>query len=864
MAFDLATASPEQSSGFDLSSARPAPQEGVPPAGPGTALLPGGAVVMKPVAKTRPSSGQVLQDIGVSGLVGGGMGLFAPQILGGLGAAATSSGFAPLAPVGAVLSGMGQAAQATGPALRAVTGAVSGVTGETAKKVVEAQGGSPLAAEAAGFVAGAVGPDVARLTGKLALNVLGHVAPGIFLRQGIHVAAKEIADQLQSQVKRPLTDAERQHINNLVEQLRGAPKSEWEKIAATVGGEMERGAATIRQAGESEANFVQRQAKAQADDIAARAKTVLAETNAKSAQLHNEAYRSLDAAETAARAELDAAKKSGIPRARAIEFNNSLKTDVTNKAKATIAGVGNPNQELTQIGTDLRTAATARESSLSSAASAQYRKTQKEVLEDVKKLESKGIHVDSMPAYRELVASLRAELQPGRHSPDVAAGYQKLLTQITGKESKPLSVLEQAQLELSGRAAPSPAPVSYQMIDDARRMVGEAFRGQPAEGYAAIGETALKKYYPMLSKVQKDFAGEKQAQLLDDYAASRPGLEIFVSKSGRKITGVDPKAREQFLTDPATIPTNFFRSPTQFNALADMVGGRDVAVNAARNYAANQLAPKQTSLEIESWMTTNRDFLSAVPEVRNAVLQYKNSLAAAEKTNANIDAGINKLRTQITQNTTEAQQRASGIRAGGGVQFRDLTTQAEKTVAQGQRTASQLENETKLLIQNAEKEVGNITNKAAAAADLVYAQHSAMRNVRELIERGDMARWAAVAPIIERSPEAQRGVYDAVRQVIADEATSKKALQRFNETIRPALTRFNMITTAQADDIAKQLAEISTYRATEPEKLSLMRRMVLQGLAGAAASNTSSLVGRIILPTPPNNLAPENQNALAQ
>ena len=87
--------------------------------------------------------------------------------------------------------------------------------------------------------------------------------------------------------------------------------------------------------------------------------------------------------------------------------------------------------------------------------------------------------------------------------------------------------------------------MSYQMIDDARRMVGEAFRGQPAEGYAAIGETALKKYYPMLSKVQKDFAGEKQAQLLDDYAASRPGLEIFVSKSGKKITGVDPKAREQ-------------------------------------------------------------------------------------------------------------------------------------------------------------------------------------------------------------------------------------------------------------------------------------------------------------------------------
>ena len=839
-----------------------------PPASPGTQLLPGGAVVLdraqSKYLKAPPAAAQVLQDVGGAAIAGGVGGAFGPQILKGVGALATGSGLAPLRPIGAALTLLGQGAQAAGPTARTATGFASGAASEIAGKAVEEQGGGAVAAEVARFAAGAVGPDVARITSNLTLRVLSSIIPGSHTERTASIIAKDIAKKLQETTGRPLTVSEQQNIDNMLALYRGAPQSEWEKIANTIGGEMERGATAIRRAGESEAAFVQRKAESGAADLTKRATTSLAETNANAARLHNEASRSLNAAEDAARAEIETARQSGIPLARTVGYTETLKQEINAKAKATIAGVGDTTQELTAIGNRLRTAATKREEDLRNAASIAYTKTQAEVLAQVAKLEKANIRVDSMPAYKALVADLRSQLLPGKHSPEVAAAYQKILTQITSAEPKPLGALAQMQQELSGAATTAPAPVSFQAIDDARRMLGEAFRGQPAEGYAAIGEAAMKKYYPMLSKVQKDFAGEKQAQLLDDYATSRPGLEVFISKAGKKVTGIDPKTKEQFLTDPASIPTTFFKSPTQFNNLVNMVGSRDLAVKAARDYAANQLSVKQTSKEIETWMTTNRDFLKSVPEVRDAVLQHKNAMATSERASGIFDTRINKLREQAGGFTSAAEAKATAIRAGGSTQFRELTKQAEQTAAGGLATAEKLKAEADTLLTRAKVDVTDITKKSAAAADLVFSQHSAMKNVRELIEKGDMARWGAVAPIIERSPDAKRAVYEAVRQVTADTATSKLSLQKFNETIRPALERFGMLTTEQADELAAGLAKIAANRIPEPQRLTQMQRLLLQGVAGYAASGTARGAG-LILPSPPNKLAPqENQNNLAR
>ena len=818
-----------------------------PPASPGTQLLPGGAVVLdraqSKYLKAPPAAAQVLQDVGgaaITGLVGG---AFGPQILGGAGALLTGSGLGPLQPVGAALTMLGQGARMAGPAARAATGFASGAASEIAGKAVEEQGGGAVAAEAARFAAGAVGPDIARLTSNFTVRVLSSIIPGSHTERAASIIAKDIAKKLQETTGRPLTVSEQQNIDNMVALYRGAPQSEWEKIANTIGTELDRGATAIRRAGESEAAFVQRKAESGAADLTKRATTSLAETNANAARLHNEASRSLNAAEDAARAEIETARQSGIPLARTVGYTETLNQEINAKAKATIAGVGDPTKEVTDIGNELRTVATAVDAGLRDAASKAYKKGANDVAINVAKLESAGIHVDSMPAYKQLVADLRSQLLPNKHTDEVAAVYRKILTQIESTE-------------------PNTRP-SFQMIDEARRMLGEAFRKQPAEGYAALEESAKKKYYQMLSKVQVDFAGPKQRQILDDYAASRPDLAPYISRTGKKIVGVDLKDKEQFLTDPASIPSTFFKTPTQFNNLVNMVGSRDLAVKAARDYAANQLSAKKTAQEIETWMTTNRDFLKSVPEVRDAVLQHKNAMATSERASGIFDARINKLREQAGGFTSAAEAKATAIRAGGSTQSRELTQQAEQTTRGGLATAEKLKAEADDLLTRAKVDVTDITKKSAAAADLVFSQHSAMKNVRELIEKGDMARWGAVAPIIERSPDAKRAVYEAVRQVTADTATSKLSLQKFNETIRPALERFGMLTTEQADELAAGLAKIAANRIPEPQRLTQMQRLLLQGVAGYAASGTARGAG-LILPSPPNKLAPQNQNNLAR
>ena len=52
---------------------------------------------------------------------------------------------------------------------------------------------------------------------------------------------------------------------------------------------------------------------------------------------------------------------------------------------------------------------------------------------------------------------------------------------------------------------------------------------------------------PVVKQEKSVASGDKQAELLANYADSRPGLEIFGSKAGQKLLAVDPKAKAQFI-----------------------------------------------------------------------------------------------------------------------------------------------------------------------------------------------------------------------------------------------------------------------------------------------------------------------------
>jgi hypothetical protein len=673
---------------------------------------------------------------------------------------------------------MAQGARQTGRLPSAFSGGVSGLASETAGQVAEGMGASQPVAEVARFAGGAVTPELA----PLALQLGRFTVSGAPQQAAISFAKSMLAKLTDGR----LSPAEQKQLADIQSRIMG--EQDPGRAMQILGEAMELGSAETRAAGV-----------------------------ARAAALHSDAAQVAQKARLAAEAELAKVpgQQANIQSQQA--YLKTLQDQARSAGLSTVSTIGE-NRPLNLIGEELQKAAAKRQGELKTAASAAYTETQKEVRDIVSGLEAANNSVTDLSSYKKLVDRLKAELRPGVHSPDVARGYQKILDQITvpSKIGEAPVAFQPAVgggvVSVRGPAKPPEKP-TFQAIDDARRMLGEAFRGEADEGYKAIGNVAQKEFYGLVSQVQKDFAGDAQTRLLTQYADSRPGLEVFGSKAGTKLTGLDKGALTQFASDPSKIPAAFFSTPKMFTSLVELVGDKALATQAAQQYAANQLASKQTAKEVGTWMTTNREFLNAVPEVKASVIAYQSTLQNSEREIANIGAKIKGLNTPLNALAPEAKAAANKMLTEGRAGSAALT-----------------------------KEAGAVSSQSAALADQIWDSSSAaLKNVRDAVNGGDINRWSAIAPIIERSPDAKKAVFDAVRQVTSEMATGPGAIRKFNEQMRPALEKFGMLGKAEADFISSELAKINAKPGSDVEKLGLIRRLILQGVAGYS----SSLGGRL-------------------
>jgi len=813
----------------------------------------GGAAIMPPRQPARPLRGptgtELITDIAGAGVLGSLTGLAAPELIQAAGVGLKA--FPGTAALGGGVEFLGRTARAAGAPARIVSGGLSGVGSETAGKLAEGMGATPggLVAEAARFVGGGLSPEFLRVAGTFGANVLSSYAmPGRIDAVAMRKIAGQIAQKISQTTGQPLTEYEQAYVAKLVADVQGS-RAPNEALGA-IGGQMQAGAQDVLQTGERRAADIVSSAKTKsALDLQRETQLAnqrLTATNTRAGALYTEANAALNEAETAARAELAAAEKSGEPLGATIEYLATVKNQATNAAKQTLLEIGRKRPRgNTEIGDELRTAAVKRERDFRAAASRRFEDAKESVNASVAKLENSGLTIDRNPEYKKLVAELQAELVPGKNNPDVAAGYRKILDQITGKETKPLGVLAQAQQELAGGVAAAPTPVSYNAIDQTRRLLGESFGGLPVEGYANIDLRARQEIYKRIRDLQVKFAGPKADQMLKDYADSRPELAVFGSKAGQQLTGMDRSALTQFATDPSKMPGYFFKTPTAFQNLVDLVGDKALATQAGLDHITTELSSKDTGAKVRSWMDTHPEMLNAVPGAKLKVSEYANKLEAAEKSNASIDADIKNFTTRQANIISTAKSKAAGIRTGGEARQNFLANQAKgvTTAAEAESNAlvAKAATEAKALTTKAEAEAGAVSVKSAEAADKIWNRASASPqfNARKLIETGDATQWSLVAPIIQRSPTGKRDVYDALRQTLADRLSSgdiKGSTQRFNEVISPALIQTGMISKGEAQDLAKQLAQIEARRIPNPEELGKWNRMLLQAIAGYSSS----------------------------
>lgn len=829
----------------------------------GFETLPGGAAIVQPRQPARPLRGptgtELITDIAGATALGGVTGLFAPELIQAAGTGLKA--FPGTAALGGGVEFLGRTARAASPAARVTSGAVSGAGAETAGKIAEGLGAKPggLVAEGARFVGGGITPEFARVAGTLTANILSHYAmPGRIDAAAMRTLAGRISRGISQGTGQPLTEYEQAYVAKLVADVQGS-RNPGEALKA-IGAEMQAGAENVLETGERRAADIVTSAKNKtALDLQRETQIAnqrLAATNTRAGALHTEANAALNEAETAARAELAAAEKSVVPYGQATDYLATLKNQTTDAAKKTRLAIGRERPlGNTEIGGELRNVAVKRENDFRTAASERYAATAADVNKDVAKLEKAGITIDKNPAYIKLISDLEAELVPGKNSKDVIAGYKKILDQITG-------------------------PVSYNSIDQSRKLLGDSFGNPRITGYENLERDVQQNIYKRLRDIQVKFAGPKAEQMLKDYADSRPELAVFGSKAGQQLTGMDRSALAQFATDPSKMPGYFFKTPTAFRNLVELVGDKALATQAGLDHITAELAAKDTSAKVRSWMTTNREMLNAVPGAKANVVKYANFLETAEKQNASIDAGIKKLTERQTGLRSTATSKAGDIRAGGAVQRNELAKQANAIAAAGEAESNalvaQAAGEAKALTTAAEARAGVVSQESAAAADKIWNRASASPqfNARKLIEDGDAAQWSLVAPIIQRSPTGKRDIYDALRETLADRLSSgnvKGATQRFNEVISPGMVKMGLLDAPAAKKFSEQLARIEAQRVPSPEELGVWNRMLLQAVAGYASSLGSrglnagfSLVSDIptfgSLPAKTNALAPQNNN----
>lgn len=420
----------------------------------------------KPVP--TPTVASAAKSIAGSTAFGGIVGALSPEIVTGLGMAAS---FIPYVGevVGPALVGAGGAMRA-GRLAEAGLGAVSGLTSETAGQAVEASGGTKGQAEAARLAGGMLTPSAGA--------VAGFVAKPAKLAWGL---AQKVLGAEQDIPK--AVSLARENLAKLEEA--GQPQTAMHAM-------LQKGVEADRQAAEKAADAVMADAHKRAAGIA--------QSDAATAT------RLVDEARTRA----DQIRAEATQRANVLEKASAGKTATANRVLAQaapeLAKVGQVS-ELSDIGNTLRQAATAKQGAEIEARNTAYKATVAERDAIVKAKEAAGQSIDNSPSIVALKKDLATKLGRVRGfeqtvDPGVRRGYQQIEDALTRKS------VDTGLVDANGNPIKQQFKTSFEALDHVRRRLGDVIKGQAVEGYEAIGKNAAQKMYAQISKAQEEFVGE--------------------------------------------------------------------------------------------------------------------------------------------------------------------------------------------------------------------------------------------------------------------------------------------------------------------------------------------------------------------
>lgn len=706
------------------------------------------------------------KDVGVAAGFGGVAGFFTPQIAMGTGQIMEKIPYKPAQMAGkamqaAVPSLTGLKQQSIG----AATGAFSGATGETAGQVAEMAGAPAPIAESA------------RILGSLApIEILTSSARGVSgLMRSLSPTAANTRMLLRSVMDdvgaANLAGAKREEVMRRINELRQAPfttdaqKKLYDVLARdvqTMTGVAAQEAQALQQAGTREGLEAQRRAKGFAG-------------------LGGEV------AET--------------------------KTAILQGAKDALRNLGDATRELSDVGRTLRDRIVSRFDEQSLATSKAYL-DQKAIRDDVvRKKESSGVLVNSLPEFKSMITELRSNLLADPRTGKIF-DEAKGITTAPVTEQGLLRAYENIYQAVEGRRvligvdskgnkAYKTYPTSFEALDAVRRKLGDIAFGKEVAGYEGLTREVAQKYYAKLSEIQSKYAGPAQDILQKDYEIASRLLEKFQAKGGAKATAMDRIDATKFKTDEKSLPNVFFNSKQSVADTIELVGDAALVEREAADYVAKNLAGKNAAAA-KNWITSkqNSDWLSALPNVRKTAESYVANLERAEAR----AVGAGKVEKRLG-----AQEKLAG-------------REAEKAPEIGAR------------------EAGKVTQQAQTEAARILGTAEPAARVKEIIMSGDRTLWDRIAPAIASTPKGREILGESVRQALADRATQGifGTMRFYEESLKDSLLRTGLIGQREADQISRQLQEIASVSISEPQKLTFMGRLIKNAIVGYAVPSAGT------------------------
>lgn len=723
---------------------------------------------------------------------GGVAGVFAPEIL--------RYGGKALQPIPQTRP-LGLGMEIAGEALRgrrlasAVSGAVSGGVGETATQLATSLGAPAPVAYGAGIVSSIAAPT---LIGQLAtrtpwLSGLMRDAE----EKGFTEAGQRFAQRLRGKgVAAESRGAQEQVVSALEEEakvIRAAGQRRADQIMADAEAQIAR----LAPGAEAQANQIRENARSQAAQIISRADQII--------QQRQGALREV---------------------AQRQRFGEQLRVP-----EGTRRLIGQP-REATDVGQSLRDRITQVQRDRLTARTTQANADKDAVRAEVDAKQAQGEFVENLPEYKELLNEIKAKAGIGlkeplkaERDPGTVAALKNLYKSLKQRQVESIRTVKDPKTgEMKQEAFSENIPTGFDSVDTIRRRLGEAYRNPQAEGYGAIGQNLAKDYYTRLSQILGKYSDAKK-QFISNYEELSRELDIFKGAAGRKATAVDRYNPEQFVTDPASLPGNYFSTRTAVQDLIELTGGdRKFVESQASSFVARQLEGVRTPQAAADFEARNRDWLREFPNLEASVNRYIQSLGFAETRGRRLTEAAKAIGADIKDLPIRARKEAADVTKAAEEQAKGLLGTKERIGAQASKTAAQ--------------------ERSAAAAQARMLERSPKQDqvkyFDSLVTSGDTKALEAAAPIIKRNPETLDNFVQGVRITLSRMAPDEVS-DNYRRLVRPALESGGLATKQQLQQIDRQIQLIESTARPEMRP-TLIVNAIKNGITGALGMSSSRLM----------------------